>query len=64
MAVPEMPNAVTASAGLTAIAASDTLGSALKRADRALYAAKEGGRDRSLALTEFRPDKAPLFEVA
>lgn len=64
MAVPEMRNAVTASAGLTAIAASDTLGSALKRADRALYAAKEGGRDRSLALTEFRPDKAPLFEVA
>lgn len=46
--VPELPFAVTASAGLTAIAEEDTLDSAVKRADDALYAAKDAGRDRLL----------------
>lgn len=52
--VPELPFPVTASAGLAAIHEADSLASAMKRADRALYAAKDAGRNRSLALTEFR----------
>ncbi|MBX7541156.1 GGDEF domain-containing protein [Qipengyuania sphaerica] len=54
-AVPELPYPITASAGLAALEENDTLGSVMKRADRALYAAKEAGRNRSLSLTEFRP---------
>lgn len=53
--VPELPFPVSASAGLAAVHPEDTLGSAMKRADRALYAAKDAGRNRSLALTELRP---------
>lgn len=53
--VPELPYPITASAGLAALEANDSLGSVMKRADRALYAAKEAGRNRSLSLTEFRP---------
>lgn len=51
-AVPEVVQPSTSSAGLTAILAHDTLDSATKRADRALYAAKNAGRDRSLILPE------------
>ena len=57
-AVPELPYPITASAGLAALEENDTLGTVMKRADRALYAAKEAGRNRSLSLTEFR--SAPL----
>lgn len=53
--VTELLYPVTASAGLAAVQPGDSLGSAMKRADRALYAAKEAGRNRSLALTEFKP---------
>ena len=52
MGVPEIAFPVTASAGLTAIGADDTLKAALKRADRALYAAKDAGRDRSLVFRD------------
>lgn len=44
--VPQVPLAVTASAGVTALEPTDTLEEAIKRADRALYAAKRAGRDR------------------
>ena len=54
-AVPELPYPITASAGLAALEDADTLNTAMKRADRALYAAKEAGRNRSLSLTEYRP---------
>ena len=49
---PQLGFRVTASAGLAAIHDSDTLESAIKRADRALYAAKDAGRDRSLRLAD------------
>lgn len=44
--VPAVPFPVTASAGITEIRGGDTLESALKRADLALYAAKDAGRDQ------------------
>lgn len=47
--VPEVPFPVTASAGLTEIGEDDTLASAIKRADQALYGAKDAGRDQMLA---------------
>ncbi|QYJ06728.1 GGDEF domain-containing protein [Qipengyuania flava] len=50
--VPEVSFPVTASAGLTEIAEHDTLDSAMKRADRALFAAKDAGRDRLLVESE------------
>ena len=43
--VPEVPFPVTASAGLTEVRPNDTLDSAVKRGDEALYAAKDAGRD-------------------
>lgn len=52
---PQLDFRVTASAGLTAIEPLDTLEMAIKRADRALYAAKDAGRDRSLFRTENAP---------
>ena len=61
--MPDLPYPVTASAGLTSISESDTLTGAMKRADKALYAAKESGRNRSLSLTEFRPP-SEISEVA
>jgi diguanylate cyclase (GGDEF)-like protein len=50
--VPEVPFPVTASAGLTEIRLNDTLDSAVKRGDEALYAAKDAGRDVLLAWQE------------
>ena len=64
ISVPEMSLPVTASAGLTAMSRTDTLSTAMNRADKALYAAKEAGRDRSVALTEFLPASTPLTQVA
>ena len=61
--VPDLPFPVTASAGLSAILPDDSLESAIKRADRALYAAKDAGRDRSIALTDFRRHFTRLEEV-
>lgn len=62
--VPDLPFPVTASAGLAAIEPGETLAEAMKRADRALYAAKEAGRNRSLALTEFHAHADSLTAVA
>ncbi|OBX19594.1 hypothetical protein A9995_07580 [Erythrobacter sp. QSSC1-22B] len=44
---------VTASAGIAQLHDGESLASAMKRADRALYAAKDAGRDRSLAMIPF-----------
>ena len=60
MVVPELPYPITASAGLAHFDAGDTLSSAMKRADQALYAAKEAGRDRSLSLTQYNAKPAIL----
>lgn len=40
---------VTCSIGITEVRGDDTLEEAIGRADRALYAAKEGGRNRTVA---------------
>jgi len=50
MTVPQVAFRVTASAGLSPVSDDDTLASAMKRADKALYVAKDAGRDRSLVL--------------
>jgi diguanylate cyclase (GGDEF)-like protein len=52
MRAPQLAFHVTASAGLARVYEDDTLGCAIKRADRALYAAKDAGRDRSLMIEE------------
>lgn len=46
LAISEIPEGLTISAGLTAWREGDTAGSLLRRADRALYGAKEAGRNR------------------
>ena len=51
-AVPEVAYPVTASAGLTPVTEDDTLDTATKRADKALYAAKDMGRDRTVLASE------------
>ncbi len=58
--LPELPYPITASAGLAHFDQDDTLQSAMKRADQALYAAKEAGRDRSLSLTRFNAPPTAL----
>ncbi|WP_454597432.1 diguanylate cyclase domain-containing protein [Qipengyuania sp. SM2507] len=55
--VPDLATTVTASAGIAQLRDGESLASALKRADRGLYAAKDAGRDRSLAMIPF--DGAP-----
>ncbi len=60
---PQLAFHVTASAGLARVHDDDTLGTAIKRADRALYAAKDAGRDRSLLLTESDRGEARLAQV-
>lgn len=60
---PQIDFPVTASAGLAAVRDEDTLASAIKRADRALYVAKDAGRDRSLRSAEPEPGKAGLAQV-
>ena len=60
---PQIGFLVTASAGLAAVHDSDTLESAIKRADRALYAAKDAGRDRSLPAAEPDAGEARLAQV-
>ena len=54
---------VTASAGLAAVRDDDTLRTAIKRADRALYAAKEAGRDRSVR-NEDEPEAELLSQAS
>lgn len=51
--VPGLPTIVTASAGIAQLREGESLAGAMKRADRALYAAKDAGRNRSLAMTPF-----------
>ncbi len=60
---PQIAFPVTASAGLARVLPDDTLETAIKRADRALYAAKDAGRDRSLLLPEPGPKEAWLAHV-
>lgn len=60
---PQLGFRVTASAGLAAIREDDTLESAIKRADRALYAAKDAGRDRSLRLSDVEAGERRLAQV-
>lgn len=60
---PQIAFRVTASAGLAQVRADDTLETAIKRADRALYAAKDAGRDQSLRLSETVPGAQRLSQV-
>ena len=63
MRAPGLAFRVTASAGFAAVDDADTLESAIKRADRALYAAKDAGRDRSLMLGEADPGGGRLTQA-
>jgi diguanylate cyclase (GGDEF)-like protein len=56
--LPQLGVRVTASAGVAVIRDEDTLRTAIKRADRALYAAKDAGRDR-LMLAAQEDDTEP-----
>lgn len=60
---PQLGFRVTASAGLAAVHDNDTLESAIKRADRALYAAKDAGRDRSLLAAHLDTVEARLAKA-
>lgn len=62
--VPALRSTVTASAGIAQVQPGESLAAAMKRADRALYAAKEAGRNRSLAITEFVPRPPGVRKVA
>lgn len=61
---PDLGFRVTASAGLARVHDDDTLGSAIKRADRALYAAKDAGRDRALMIEELAGVEARFARIA
>lgn len=60
---PKLAFEVTASAGLARVHDGDTLESAIKRADRALYAAKDAGRDRSFAIEELEGLQARMAQI-
>lgn len=60
--VSHLATTVTASAGIAQLRDGESLASAMKRADRALYAAKDAGRDRSLAMIPF--DGRPSGDAA
>lgn len=56
----EKPLAVTMSFGVTELGADDTAETLLARADRALYASKEGGRNRVTVMEPDDPGGRPL----
>lgn len=62
MSVPQLAFRVTASAGLSPVDDEDTLATVLKRADKALYAAKDAGRNRLLVVG--RAERVPAQIVA
>jgi diguanylate cyclase (GGDEF)-like protein len=61
--VPQLAVRVTASAGVALVEDEDTLRTAIKRADRALYAAKDGGRDRLVVAARHEGGELPLARV-
>lgn len=61
--VPQLAFRVTASAGLARVHHVDTLETVIKRADRALYAAKDAGRDRSLIIEEIEGVEERLANI-
>lgn len=63
LGVPQLAFRVTASAGLSRVHHDDTLETAIKRADRALYAAKDAGRDRSLMIEELEGVEERLAHI-
>jgi diguanylate cyclase (GGDEF)-like protein len=52
---------VTVSVGIAGIQPSETVGEALRRADLALYKAKQQGRDR-ICIADFTPDQAAALQ--
>jgi diguanylate cyclase len=54
----EVLSGVTASIGVAQFAPGETLASLFERCDRALYAAKRGGRNRTVSELELDPDSA------
>lgn len=60
---PQIAFRVSASSGLARVRIDDTLETAIKRADRALYAAKDAGRDQSLLLAEPDPVEARFAQI-
>lgn len=55
---------ITVSIGVSELETGENINSWLKRADRALYAAKDGGRNRVAAAEAYSGKNAPEFEAA